>query len=78
MELALTHMGMRAYDRIPVIRYNSEYVLPVFFYNARLKVTKEWYKWSRDNPYYHSKNMVKYTYGIKRSDFKRKCKDYGS
>ncbi len=28
MELALTHMGMRAYDRIPVIRYNSEYMLP--------------------------------------------------
>lgn len=28
MEMALTHMGMRAYDRIPVIRYNSEYVLP--------------------------------------------------
>lgn len=29
MEMALTHMGMRAYDRIPVIRYNSEYVLPM-------------------------------------------------
>lgn len=28
MEQALTHMGMRAYDRIPVIRYNSDYVLP--------------------------------------------------
>ncbi len=28
MELALTHMGMRAYDRIPVNRYNSDYVLP--------------------------------------------------
>lgn len=28
MEMALTHMGMRAFDRIPVIRYNSEYVLP--------------------------------------------------
>ncbi len=28
MEMALTHMNMRAYDRIPVIRYNSEYVLP--------------------------------------------------
>lgn len=28
MEQALTHMGMRAYDRIPVVRYNSEYVLP--------------------------------------------------
>lgn len=28
MEQALTHMGMRAYDRIPVIRYNSDYMLP--------------------------------------------------
>lgn len=28
MEMALTHMNMRAYDRIPVIRYNSDYVLP--------------------------------------------------
>ncbi|MDY6103904.1 MAG: flavodoxin family protein [Acetatifactor sp.] len=28
MEKALVHMGMRAYDRISVIRYNSDYVLP--------------------------------------------------
>lgn len=28
MERALTHMGMRAYDRIPVVRYNAEYMLP--------------------------------------------------
>lgn len=28
MEQALTHMNMRAYDRIPVIRYNADYVLP--------------------------------------------------
>lgn len=28
MERALTHMGMRVYDRIPVVRYNAEYVLP--------------------------------------------------
>lgn len=27
MELTLTHMGMRAYDRIPVNRYNKEYML---------------------------------------------------
>lgn len=26
--MALTHMGMRAFDRIPVVRYNSEYILP--------------------------------------------------
>ena len=24
----LTHMGMRAYDRIPVVRFNREYMLP--------------------------------------------------
>lgn len=29
LEQALTHMNMRVYDRIPVIRYNSEYVLPM-------------------------------------------------
>lgn len=28
MELALTHMGMRAYDRIPVVRFNKDYILP--------------------------------------------------
>lgn len=28
MEQALTHMNMRAYDRIPVVRYNAEYMLP--------------------------------------------------
>lgn len=28
MEETLKHMGMRAYDRIPVIRYNREYMLP--------------------------------------------------
>ena len=28
MERGLTHMGMRAYDRIPVVRYNKDYVLP--------------------------------------------------
>lgn len=28
MEQALTHMGMRTYDRIPVVRYNSDYMLP--------------------------------------------------
>lgn len=28
MEQALTHMNMRAYDRVSVNRYNSDYVLP--------------------------------------------------
>ena len=27
-EEALTHMGMRAYDRIPVVRYNRDYMIP--------------------------------------------------
>ncbi|MDO5435680.1 MAG: flavodoxin family protein [Clostridia bacterium] len=29
MERGLTHMGMRAYDRIPVVRYSADYMLPV-------------------------------------------------
>lgn len=28
LELALVHMGMRAYDRIPLNRYNKDYILP--------------------------------------------------
>lgn len=28
LERGLTHMGMRVYDRIPVVRYNKDYVLP--------------------------------------------------
>ena len=28
MERGLTHMGMQAYDRIPVVRYNRDYMLP--------------------------------------------------
>lgn len=28
LELALVHMGMRAFDRIPVNRYNKPYILP--------------------------------------------------
>lgn len=28
MEEAVKHMGMRAYDRIPVIRFNKDYMLP--------------------------------------------------
>ncbi len=31
MERGLTHMGMRAYDRIPVIRYNRDYMLPALY-----------------------------------------------
>ena len=29
MERGLSHMGMRAYDRIPVVRYNRSYTLPM-------------------------------------------------
>ncbi len=28
METTIKHMGMRAYDRIPVVRYNKDYMLP--------------------------------------------------
>ena len=28
MELAMTHMNVRTYDRIPVVRYNADYVVP--------------------------------------------------
>ena len=31
MEKGLTHMGMRAYDRIPVVRYNADYMLPALY-----------------------------------------------
>ena len=31
MERGLTHMGMRAYDRIPVVRYNKDYILPALY-----------------------------------------------
>ena len=29
LERGLTHMGMRVYDRISVVRYNRDYILPV-------------------------------------------------
>ena len=28
MEEAIKHMGMRAYDRVPVIRFNQDYMIP--------------------------------------------------
>lgn len=31
LERGLTHMGMRAYDRIPVVRYNKDYMLPALY-----------------------------------------------
>lgn len=42
MEEALKHMGMRAYDRVPVIRFNKEYMFPALenageIYSIRVK-----------------------------------------
>ena len=42
MERGLTHMGMRVYDRIPIVRYNRDYMLPALAeagktYAARLE-----------------------------------------
>lgn len=31
LERGLTHMGMRVYDRISVVRYNREYILPALY-----------------------------------------------
>lgn len=31
LERGLTHMGMRAYDRISVVRYNRDYILPALY-----------------------------------------------
>lgn len=31
LERGLTHMCMRAYDRIPVVRYNRDYMLPALY-----------------------------------------------
>jgi len=31
LERGLTHMGMRVYDRIPVVRYNKDYLLPALY-----------------------------------------------
>lgn len=31
LERGLTHMGMRAYDRIPVVRYNRNYIMPALY-----------------------------------------------
>lgn len=42
MERGLTHMAMRVYDRIPIVRYNKDYMLPALVkagktYAARLE-----------------------------------------
>ena len=35
LERGIRHMGMRAYDRIPVVRYNREYILPALYEGGR-------------------------------------------
>ena len=48
LERGLTHMGMRAYDRISVGRYNREYILPALYeagkiYEERLETGFDMY-----------------------------------
>ena len=40
LERGLTHMGMRAYDRIPVVRYNRDYILPALFEAGKVYVDR--------------------------------------
>ena len=40
LERGLTHMGMRAYDRIPVVRYNREYILPALYEAGKVYVDR--------------------------------------
>ena len=36
LERGLTHMGMRVYDRIPIVRYNRDYMLPALYEAGRI------------------------------------------
>ena len=38
LERGLTQMGMRAYDRISVVRYNRDYILPALYEAGRIYV----------------------------------------
>ena len=40
LERGLTHMGMRAYDRIPVVRYNRDYILPALYEGGKTYVER--------------------------------------
>ena len=40
MEECVKHMGMRAYDRIPVIRFNKDYMLPALVTAGKLYVQR--------------------------------------
>ena len=40
LERGLTHMDMRAYDRIPVVRYNRDYILPALYESGKTYVER--------------------------------------
>ena len=40
LERGLVHMGMRTYDRISVVRYNREYILPALYAAGKTYVQK--------------------------------------
>ena len=40
LERGLTHMGMRAYDRIPVVRYNRDYMLSALYEAGKTYVAR--------------------------------------
>ena len=40
LERGLTHMGMRVYDRISVVRYNREYILPALYAGGKAYVER--------------------------------------
>ena len=39
IERGIKHMGMRAFDRIPVVRYNRDYILPALFEGGKTYVS---------------------------------------
>lgn len=40
LERGLGHMGMRAYDRIPVVRFNKDYMLPALYEAGKVYADK--------------------------------------
>ena len=40
LERGLTHMNMRAYDRISVVRYNRDYILPALYESGKTYVER--------------------------------------
>ena len=39
LERGIKHMGMRAFDRIPVVRYNRDYMLPALYEGGRTYIS---------------------------------------